>query len=416
MNQLLRLAEKCFIVLGIAFFSGVFGIHSLGILFPKALVTLIRFFIWGGSTFLVCIFWKNTIRIVSRNISICILSALAFLSFIWSELPEFTWFNSRDIWMMTFFALYFATRFSLKEQIEIIAYTSLIGSILSIIFVIGLPGIGKEVDSAHLGAWKGLYGHKNLFGSMMVLKSLTFFTLPNNNSKIYKWGGFSLAILLIILSTSKTSLVITSLLILIILFYKNFRWRGKISVIFIDIGILILGCVALLVFSYWVEILTGLGRDPTLTGRTPLWSLMIARLIEKPLLGYGRGAFFAPKSRYGIEAGQIVGTGWIPPHGHNGLLDLSIDLGLIGLSFFLITYFTNFARALKLAYAAKDVENIWPLAYLIFLLMNNITESLLLYQTNIFWVLFITLVFTLSQKPQTKQNNNQTKQNYPYAT
>jgi exopolysaccharide production protein ExoQ len=173
-------------------------------------------------------------------------------------------------------------------------------------------------------------------------------------------------------------------------FYQKFRWQGRISIFFIDIGVLVLGCVSVLVATYWVELLTGLGRNPTLTGRTQIWGVALTRIIERPLFGYGRGAFWAPKSPYALEAGQAMGTTWIPPHAHNGLIDLALDVGSIGV--------------LKRAYAPKNPEELWPLAYLIFLAMNNLTESLLLRLSNLYWVLFITVVFAMSKNSKFRKS------------
>ncbi len=397
MKKTLRLAEKGFIILGLTFFSVVFD-RSLSLVLPEIVITLIRFFIWGTSSILVGVFWKSTIDTIGKNILLCILTALTALSFLWSEFPHYTLLNTKEVLMMTSFGLYFAIRFSLKEQVQLVALTLLIGGLLSTIVAIEFPTIGIHLANDHPGAWKGVYGHKNGLGSMMVLNAITFFSLPKETSILYKWVGFIFSIILILLSTSKTSLVISVLLTSIMVFYKNFRWQGKISVIFIDIGVLILGCVSVLVSTYWVEILTGLGRNPTLTGRTQIWGVALARIIERPLFGYGRGAFWAPNSTYAIEAGQAIGTAWIPGHAHNGLIELALDVGLIGVALFLIIYFTSFARALKRAYAPKNSEELWPLAYLTFLAMNNVTESLLLRLSTIYWVLFITVVFTLSQK------------------
>ncbi|KAB8334037.1 O-antigen ligase family protein [Scytonema tolypothrichoides VB-61278] len=419
-NKYIRIAEKLFIILGLSFFSGVFGVDSLGLLLPSIVVTLIRFFVWGMSTILICIFWKDTIIICKRNILLCILTVLALLSFVWSEFPDFTLSISRDILMMTSFGLYFATRFNQKEQVQLIAYTLLIGCFLSIIVALLFPMVGIHQGSAgmddHPGAWKGVYGHKNNFGSMMVLCSITFFTLPKENSIIYKWFGFGLSLVLMLLSTSKTSLVLSFVLVLIIMFYKNFRWHGKISVIFTNIGILLIGCFAVPLLTYWVELLTGLGKDATLTGRTPIWTYALGRLMEKPLLGYGRAAFWAPKSPYAIEAGQALGTGWVAPHGHNGFLDLALDLGLIGFSLFLIIYLTVFVRALKQGYATKNLEYLWPLAYVTFLSINNVTESIFLRGENVYWTLFLTVVFTLTQRKKIQQINIPNKKNYMHVT
>jgi O-antigen ligase len=407
LGQLLRLAEKSFIVIGLTFFSGALGVDSLGLVVPNAVVSLFRYLTWAGSAFLILILWQNTLIAIGRNFLLFLLTVLAYFSFAWSQAPDFTLFTSRDILMMTFFGLYLAARFSLKEIVELVAFTLFIGGILSTIYAIGMPRVGVHIGDGHTGAWKGIYGHKNHFGGTMILMWLTFFSLPKNNFKIYKYFGIMLSIMLILLSTSKTSLVISLLLISIMLFYKNFRWKGKISVILLDIGIIIIGCLTVVIFTYWVELLTGIGRDSTLTGRTPVWGVMIARLIQRPFLGYGRGGFFAPKSPYAMEAGQAIRTGWIPPHGHNGFLDLAVDIGLIGLALFIIIYLTTFARVLKLAYATNNAEDFFPLAFLILLTMNNITESLLLYQTNIYWVLFITLTVMLNQKQSIPEENEE---------
>lgn len=416
LSQLFRLLEKSFIILGLTFFSGAFGITSLGKVLPQFVVSLARFSIWGISVFLVLLLWQKSLITISRNLLLFLLTALAYFSFFWSQFPDFTFFNSRDILMMTCFGLYFSSRFSLKEQVELLGFTLFIGAIVSTICAIGLPNVGMHIGDHHAGAFKGIYGHKNHFGGMMILMWLTFFALPKDTSKIYKYFGIMFSIFLILLSTSKTSLVISLLLISIMFFYKNFRWKGKISVVFLDIGILILGCLGVLVTTYWVELLTGLGRDATLTGRTPVWGVMIFKLMERPLLGFGRGGFFAPNSAYAIEAGKVVHRGWVPPHGHNGFLDLALDVGLIGLGLFLITYFTNFARALKRAYASHNPEDFFPLAFLLLLLMNNVTESLLLYQTNIYWVLFLTVSFTLSQQEFSSEENENEKQYFSNQT
>ncbi len=238
----------------------------------------------------------------------------------------------------------------------------------------------------------------------MVLSSLTFFTLPKENPILLKWLGFSFSVFLMLRSTSKTSLVISSILIIIMVFYKKFRWKGRVSVIFVNIGILILGCLAIFVLTYWVELLTGIGRDATLTGRTYIWGTALTGLLERPFFGFGRGAFWAPKSKYTIEAGYALGsTKWLPAHGHNGFIDLALDLGLIGLSIFCITYFTTFAQSLKQAYATNNPEKLWPLGYLTYLAMNNVTESYLMYLSNLYWVLFVTVAFTVNHKRNNKK-------------
>jgi len=391
-----RTAEKGFIILGLMSFPGILYVLPQIGFGTQDIVTLIKFAIQLILIILACIFGKSLIATFKWNRSLYLLTALSYLSFLWSKFPEFTLSNATEIVMMTLFGLYFATRFSLKEQVELIACTLLIIGIISTVVALAFPLIGLEQEF-YRGAWKGVYGQKNVFGSTMVLSLLTFFALPKGNSNLYKWFGFTFSLVLMLLSSSKTCLVVSLLVILIIMFYQKVRWQGKISVIFANIVILILACVAVLFLTYWVELITGLGRDPTLTGRTLIWDVMIRKIIEQPLFGYGLNAFWAPNSPYAIEVSQSFGSTWIPPNGHNGLLDLSVDVGLVGLGLFLISYFTTFVRSLKRAYASKNSEDLWSVAYLSFMAMNNVTESLLMHQYNTYWILYTAVAITMSQ-------------------
>jgi O-antigen ligase len=295
------------------------------------------------------------------------------------------------------FALYFATRFSVKEQVKLIASTLALGILLSVFYGIVFPGVAIH-QGVHAGAWKGIYDYKNTFGSMMVLSSVAFFSLPVEKpiDKLYKWVGYSISPVMILLSTSKTSLVISCLLIFILLMYRKFRWQGKISVVYIDIGIMIFSCIGAFVLTEWVDIVNGLGRDPTLTGRTVIWDYVLSQVEERPLLGFGRGAFWDPQSPYAFAAGKQLSSWFRPPHAHNGFIDLWLDVGFIGFSLFLVIFFITYIRSLRMAYASNKPEDIWPLAFLMFLTTNNIMESYLLRGATIYWVLYLTTAISLS--------------------
>lgn len=390
---MLNIVEKVFAIIGVMFFTGAFSE-----IIPGTPITLLRYLVWGVATLLVCLRWKDTLWTASKDVYLIILTIIALLSFLWSDVLISTLKDSREILQMTSFGIYFASRFKPKEQIQLVAGAMFIGALISIFLALAIPAMGIH-STDHPGAWKGSYGYKNLLGAIMVISSFTFFLLPvergNWLQQTYKWSGLGLSIALILLSTSKTSLVVSILLFSILFFYRNYRWHGKVTVIFLDLFILVLGGVGTVVIGSWTEILTALGRDPTLTGRTPMWGIALTRLMERPFLGFGRGAFWAPGSPYALEAGLAVAPGFIPPHAHNGFIDIILDTGIIGFTLFIISYLIAYSRALKLAYAAKEPENMWYLAFLIFLFMNNMTESFLLFKTNIYWTLYISSAFSL---------------------
>lgn len=389
--MILGIAEQILAVLGLLFFSGAFTQ-----ILPNAPISLIRYVVWFGAIALLILRWRSTIWAAGRTKLLWVLSTIILFSFMWADEPIYVLRDSREVMQMTAFGLYFGLRFTLREQVKLLAFAFGIGGMMSFIAAVTIPLIGIHQDD-HPGAWKGIYGYKNILGSMMIMGASAFALMPQGlvHSSL-QWGGFGFCILLILLSTSKTSLILSVFLGAMLMFYRSYRWQGKISVVFWDLAMLISAGAVSFLFTYWAEIITALGRDPTLTGRTPMWTVALIRLTERPLFGYGRGMFWRPIHKYAKEAGDAVATGFIPPHGHNGFLDMALDIGLVGLGIFIICYFTAYIRALKLAYATKNLYNLYPLAFLIFLFINNITESFLLYKSNIYWMLFIAFTVKLA--------------------
>ncbi|KST62335.1 O-antigen polymerase [Mastigocoleus testarum BC008] len=382
--------EKIIAVLGLLFFSGMFAQIA-----PTSVVSIVRYIVWLGPTVLMIFRHRSTRKIACRSKLLWVLIGILLLSFLWSDYLPSTLADNREVLQMSTFGLYFAARFDLRQQLKLIALSFAIGAVMSFIVALAVPEIGIH-GADHPGAWKGVYGYKNNLGSMMILATLAFVFVPVRPiHRFLKWICLFMSIALILLSTSKTSLTMVFLLFLTLFFYRKYRWRGKVTVLFLDIGILLLGCVGTIVFAYWVDILAGLGKDPTLTGRTLMWGVTLTRLMDRPLLGYGRTAFWAPGSPYAVEAGRAVTENFVPPHAHNGFIDLALDVGLIGFALFTIIFFKTYFKSLQRAYAAVRPENLWYIAFLLFLFMNNIMESYLLYKSNIYWVLFVTTVLSV---------------------
>lgn len=405
MKKLLGFAETCFVVLGFTFFTGGFALGgtedgTTGLI-PVAVVTGIRYFIWLVSSLLILVHWRRAIFTASRDWILWLVLALTLVSFAWSDLPEWVFWNEREVLQMISFGLYFATRFTLREQVRLLALSLVIGGLASALFAIGLPAAGKH-GADHPGAWKGIYDYKNTFGSMMVLGVIAFFSMPIERpiEKAFKWLGLAFCTAMILLTTSKTALILLLVMVGILAFYRRFRWQGKLSVVLLDLGILLMGCVVTALLSSWMEIVKGLGRDPTLSGRTFIWQVVGLHFWEKPWFGFGRGAFWAPESRFPRTAALFFGDRYIPPHAHNGFIDTALDIGLIGLALFLIGFVAAYLCALRRAYAAKHSEELFPLAFLTFLALNNMTESYLLRLSNVYLVLFIATTLTLRRRWQ----------------
>lgn len=404
MKKLLLFAETCFVIFGLTFFTGglALGGSEDGTTsgpVPVIVMTAIRYFIWLVSTLLVMLNAKRAIITMKRDWILWLFIGIVLFSFAWSDFPQWTLLANREVLQMTTFGLYIATRFSLTQQVKLYATTFAIGGLASAALALGVPSIGKHLVD-HPGAWKGIYDYKNTFGSMMVIAMVSFFALPieHPRDRWLKWIGIAGATALILLSTSRTALLLGVAMLAMMTFYRNFRWQGRKSIVLGSLGVLVLGSTVVGVLSNWTELLKAFGRDPTLTGRTYIWSVALDRLWDRPWFGFGRSAFWSPESPYPKAIGYYLSQSFNAPHAHNGFIEVALDVGLVGLALFLICYVIGFVMALMKAYGSKHPEHLWALGFLTFLALNNVTESYMLRLANIYWVLFVATILTVKQK------------------
>ena len=385
--------EFLFAILGLLFFTGPLPYE----LVPSAIEQLYRYFVWGTSSFLVLVYHRRALYVFKQAPFLWGVCILEVLSFIWSIQPNISAETAREVWQTGSFGLFLATRFSLKQQVKITAIAFGIGGFLSLLLGLAIPAVGIH-SWDHPGAWKGVFDYKNTLGSFMVVGAATSLLLAIDPEKPEKkgWWGFALCFLLVILSTSKTALVAMFLSLGTVFVTRKFRWRGRLAVIIIDFGILVATGFSALLVNYWFTLLAGLGKDPTLTGRIPMWGVMIDLIQERPFLGYGRAAFFSGGSPYPRIVGSSISKVFIPPHAHNGFIELALEVGLIGLGLFLISLGLAYFRAITRAFTPRDCGDLWPLVFLTFLVFNNTTETLLLRFSHVYWVLFISLAMSLA--------------------
>jgi O-antigen ligase len=168
-----------------------------------------------------------------------------------------------------------------------------------------------------------------------------------------------------------------------------------ISLVPVISGIGTLGiALAFLICTRQSELLALVGRNTTLTGRTDLWNAVLVAILRHPWLGYGFNAFWA-----GMQGGSysvLLSVGWYVRHSHNGFLDLSLDLGLLGLATFAAGYVVLSKRALQIVRRVPGPAAYWFCAFLCLMLLYNLDESSILMQNNIFWILYTSTAVNIS--------------------
>jgi O-antigen ligase len=350
---------------------------------------------------------QKTVSIVIKWIAGDIFLGLFLLSMtlsgLWSQTPEITFRAICAMWVITLVSIYVGKVYSWLEIYGLLRWLSGLLALWTLV----------KQNPAPDGCWRGVLDHKNPF-SFQMANTASLWILYAVKDRKYRY--LSLFITLIALvglqkGCSGASRVLTVVLIslwsyLAVLKKLPVKWGFLCFILFLvgSIGISIL-----VLNNLEAIIVEGLKKDMTLTGRTEFWPLIIERINQNnPLFGYGMAGFWQPgrgleNPAYGII---VAKSGFVPPHSHNGFIDIICELGWVGLLLFTLSFFNNILRGIKYLVKESFPESGLPLYLLTFTLMTNLTEGGLFSVGN-YWCWYVVLSVKLSlDRPA---NDNQHK-------
>ena len=327
----------------------------------------------------------------ARNIKwIVALLIVAIASVVWSQDPSLTLRRCVLLVAMTAFGVYFGTRYTVPEQLRLLAWTCFLVVLLSFLFAIFLPGYGMDQDLL-LGAWRGVFIQKNALARAMALAVLVFVFVRPKRFDSLRWLGVTASLALLFLARSATGMIVCAGLIAMFPLY--WLMRSRLTVL-IPVGACLLVVGWLLFQSFTLaEALQLVNRSPDMTGRTLLWSALLDPISQRPWLGYGYNAFW--QGTYGESGWVQLRIAYPANHGQNGFFDLMLDLGALGLATFAAGYVVLWRRAHGFLLRAPGPVSGWLCMYLAFMLLYNLTESSLLTQHDIYWVLYTSTAVSL---------------------
>jgi O-antigen ligase len=398
--------EKGFVVLALLLFSDAFislfrrqeG-FVLDVTEGDPVMQVFLFGVYVVTLCLILLRWKSVMQLVLKEKLLILLVAIALVSVLWSVAPIVTLRRSVALVMTTLFGVYLATRYSFKQQLQLLAWTMGLAVVLSFLFAIALPTYGIHQEGGHIGAWRGIFVHKNALGRAMGLSVVLFslFALYGYRYRWIAWTGLALSVGLMLLSRSATPLLSSLVVLALLPLYSLWRWRNPLFMHFFVMAVTLGSAVVLWLLSQVEAILGAAGRDLTFTGRTELWSVLLQEMQKYPWLGYGYSAFWLG---WQGESGRVWSVLiWEPTYAHNGYLQLGLDLGLLGISVFVLGFSLYFGRSLIWARANQTATGMFPLAFLTFLLPYNMTDSIILQQNNIFWIFYVSTVLSMTLQP-----------------
>ena len=336
--------------------------------------------------------YRETLLVVRRNWVLAALILFALVSSSWSARPPLVLQRGVAVLGTTLFGIALAVCLSLEEQLRLLSRLFRFIAVLSIGCVLLLPSYGISDSAENHGEWRGVFSNKNGLGVAMALSILVECQLPARSrlSKIVKYGFLLLSTVLLVFSDSVTSMFALVGALLSIQIYKFAAQRLRIPLYAIALGVLLIIASSVTVLRLNAGGITSvLGRSSDLTGRTDIWGLVMPYIFERPVLGYGYSGFWL-----GItpESGAIDRVmGGVVSYSHNGFLEVLLSLGAVGLLLALGFLWKGLRRAYSWSQRRRSSTDLWPLAFLFFFLLYNLTECTILLQ-SLEWALCVATI------------------------
>ena len=341
-------------------------------------------------------------RVLRQNKAMVFLLLLTLVSFLWSLDPVVTLHLAAALWATTLVAIDLSIHYSFRRQVQLLCIALLICMVLSVMADALAPGFipGREAEGP---SWHGIFGFKNNFGKMICLTFVTCLALVRR-SNLLRLTVFVCGIGLAVLSKSASAVAYTALLCLILAMWSILKWDPKpraAALLLVFTTVAISGYFAVQNFD---RLMAMIDKDPHMTGRVDLWQYAMLDVQQRPILGYGYGAFWNYDSQPARRIRQAVK--WDEaPHSQNGYIELSLSVGLLGLLTSFVMYGTMAKRGYRYFMAGPEAYRRWPLTLLAFVLIYSCTEAGFIQGNNISWILFASFAFSyvLAEEPVSRE-------------
>lgn len=267
------------------------------------------------------------------------------------------------------------------------------------------------VEPALAGDWRGVFEHKNIAASAMVILVFMSLYISARFSRLLGWALAILALVFLIKTNGKSALGLLPLaLVLGWLIIRAPRLGSVILItLLVSLNILTVGsALSPAIFQF----IAGLGIDATFTSRTDVWKLALNGIAQHPWTGHGFHSFWQVDT---LQQSEAAAETWAvtAAHAHNAYIDVMLDGGVPALLLTLIWLVFSPIRDLSLAQKKQpgqkqgacrkneDGQGDWQISLLfvriwVFALIQACFESNFYMTRGLMWFALLVAVFGLN--------------------
>jgi O-antigen ligase len=286
---------------------------------------------------------------------------------------------------------------------------------MSIICIKYFRDIGVGYDwSGTSESWQGISTSKNVLGQVAMISVVYFFWEVKRNWAQYRWRNIHILYLGMALhllngakaDSSKTSIAVGLFALIVFIRLQMLRSRPQYIGPFVKKAFFVVASAVSMVLLHSVflfsadspfgEIISIIGRDITLTGRTYIWSDVYAAASANPLFGVGFGGFWIGRL---ANIPWNANMTWVLAQAHSGYVDTYLQIGLIGSFLLAGLLFSSVPRLI--ASLDEDYDfGCLKIAFFLMIVFVNMTETIYLRGDHHLWLILMIVLWRVPKGAQ----------------
>jgi exopolysaccharide production protein ExoQ len=387
--------------------NGAFSVGGSSVIDTDSGTGPVRLISWAASLLAVLLMYpiaNSAFSIFKRNQYVVAIVLLAAASMLWSQDPSGSAQKAVYLLVTTCFGLYLVERFSARQLMQVVMIAGAIAIIGSLFLAVALPRYGIYTGRAdESSGWQGIYSHKNTLGliTMYFLSPALFLPVNGTREKVWRFFYIGSSLFLVAMSRSRGAWIMTAVLLAfaLIMTVGSRLKPGERAAAYWALGVALV-VIAATVWALLPVLLALLHKDMTLTGRTTIWSVLLTSFAKRPWLGCGYSAFWV--GTRGESANAIYALNWPRlSYAENGVLELALELGSVGLGLYCLAYLQCYRR-LKclLSWSNGTPELFWYGSTLFLAAITNIEAGTIATPNSMEWLVFVMTAGSIQKRYQ----------------
>lgn len=346
---------------------------------------------------------SQVVAIIKANPAIILYFTFCLISLSWADYPFVVakrWVRSiADVVMVL---IVITERNGLDAFRRIATWVAYLTIPLSIVLIRFYPSLGRYYSRGGVPEWTGVGTDKNALGAICMLYGVVLLwrwldiyrqkrTMKRKRSLTAIGGGLLMVIYLLAIANSQTALACFAMagtLIVATAWSKKYGSPAPLTTIVIGmVGF----CYCVLIAGVGGWLLTLLGRNATLTGRTEVWDTLLAHAVN-PWIGAGYENFWIG-DRVDLFNRLLGGLN----QAHNGYIEIYLNIGFAGLlllGVLIISGYRNILRELRRDKMAARLK----VAFFVICLIYNFTEASFKMMSPVWFTFLWAVIFVPSPR------------------